>query len=96
MSWQAVAWANEQPTGSPSEHLVLVQLASIAEADGVVRRLDIPWLVRVSKQSRPSVFRRLREFERAGWSMRERVGSASDGSPLVLVRLHLNGKWARP
>jgi hypothetical protein len=92
MNPEIIAWANERPTTSPSAHLVLVQLASLAEADGVVRRLDFEWLARVSKQSRTSVFKRLGEFERAGWLTRERVGYASDGSPIVLVRLHIDGK----
>lgn len=93
MSWNVVAWANDQPTESPSSHLVLVQLANIAGQDGVVRFLDVDYLARVSKQSRRSVFRRLGEFERAGVLTREIVSHTCEGRPVTGAKLHLDRPW---
>lgn len=88
MSDAALRWAARQRAGSPSAQIVLFILAERATPDGVVTQIAADELAEESQQPRRSVFRRLRDFERAGIFSREVADRLADGAPVVPGRLH--------
>lgn len=79
MSFQAMAWAAAQKTGSPARKALLLAIANYADEDGVC------WpsretLAEDSEQSIDSVDRHIKELEAAGFIKRSaRAGRRADG-----------------
>lgn len=94
MSREALKWANEQRTGGPSAQIVLLLLADDANADGTIVRVDHADLAERSQQSQRTIFRRLKEFERAKVFSREITDRLENGAPVVSGRLYLDREWA--
>ena len=90
MSWECVNWANRQRTRSPSEQLVLLLLANWATPEGIVRDVDVEKLAPCSRQSRASVFRRLKDLEEIGLLTRQRPDKRPDNNARVSGFLHLD------
>ncbi len=90
MSWQALNWANEQQTSSTSAQFVLILLANVADVDGFVRFVSADNLAKWSRQSRASVFRRLKDLEEVGLLVREPAQFSRSGGRLVSGQLRLD------
>jgi SOS-response transcriptional repressor LexA len=89
MSFQAMAWAAAQKTGSPARKALLLAIANYADEDGVC------WpsretLAEDSEQSVDSVDRHIKELETSGFIKRSsRPGRRADGgeqSKLITIQ----------
>lgn len=89
MSIRAMNWAMGARTDGVSAQCVLFVVADTANEHGVSIHADPDYIAERTRQSRATVFRRLKELEDAGALTRFKR-YRDDGAPVYEVRLHLD------
>jgi DNA-binding Lrp family transcriptional regulator len=89
MSIRAMNWAMAARTDGVSAQCVLYIVADTANEHGVSIHADPDYIATRTRQSRATVFRRLKELEAAGALTRFKR-FRDDGAPVYEIRLHLD------
>ena len=89
MSIRAMNWAMDARTDGVSAQCVLYVVADTANEHGISIHADPDYIAGRTRQSRATVFRRLKELEAAGALTRLKRFRA-DGAPVYEIRLHLD------